>query len=214
VVPVRMKDVLGKADVYAAAAAAAAGIAFGMNLVDIAAGLESYVPPPGRFRVLPGLRETLLIDSTYNASPLAMAEALETLRGVKASRKIVVVGDMLELGKFTVPAHEELGKMITKSGDLLIAVGHRAKFAAEAALAAGMSKLRVHSFLALADAARYLEATMKPKDLVLFKASQGVRLERVLKRFIAEPSRVGEFLVRQEPKWLKEKGLYDEGELE
>lgn len=214
VMPVTMRGALGKAESYAAAAAAATGLAFGMNLVDIAAGLESYVPPPGRFRILPGVRGTTLIDSTYNASPLSMEEALGTLEEMDASRKVAVVGDMLELGKFTLAVHEEAGRKAAKVCDVLIAVGHRAKFIAEAALASGMSKLRVHSFLTLADTVRHLEGALKPKDLVLFKASQGVRLERVLKRFLAEPSRAEELLVRQDGKWLKEPGLYDEGELE
>lgn len=214
VVPVIFRGALGRAESYAAGAAATTGIAFGMNLVDIVAGLESYVPPPGRFRVLSGMRDVTLIDSTYNASPLSMEEALETLKGLKVLRKVAVLGDMLELGHFTLAAHEAVGREAAKACDVLVAVGHKAKFIAEAALAAGMSKLRVHSFLTLSDAARHLESILKSNDLVLFKASQGVRLERIVKRFLAEPARAGELLVRQDRKWLEEKGLYDEGELE
>lgn len=213
IVPAGIKRALGRAESYAAGAAAATGIAFGMNLVEIAAGLESYVPPAGRFRILKGAKETTLIDSTYNASPLSMEEALETVKELKAPRKLAVLGDMLELGKFTVSAHEEIGRRVAKACEVLVAVGHRGKFIAEAALVAGMPKGKVHAFLSLSEAARYLESSIKPGDLVLFKASQGVRLERVLKRFLAEPARAGELLVRQEKKWLGETGLYDEGEL-
>lgn len=212
-VPVHITEALGKAECYAAGAAAAVSIAFGMNLVDIAAGLESYAPPPSRFRMLMGIKNSLLIDSTYNASPLAMEEALETLKSLRAERKIAVLGDMLELGKFTLAAHEELGKHAAKACDVLVTVGHRAKFAAESALAHGMAKGRVHSFLTLRNAAEYLEGTVKSGDLMLFKASQGARLERLLKLFLREPARAGELLVRQEEKWLGEAGLYDEGEL-
>jgi UDP-N-acetylmuramoyl-tripeptide--D-alanyl-D-alanine ligase len=213
IVPVRLAGALGKAEAYAAGAAAATGIAFGMNLVDIAAGLETYVSPPGRFRVLRGVRGTTLIDSTYNASPLSMEEALETLQGLSAKRKVAVLGDMLELGKFTLSAHEALGARAAKACDVLVTVGHKGKFVAEAALAAGMPKGHVHSFPALADAAQYLEGVLKPGDLVLFKASQGVRLERVLKQFCDGSVKPEELLVRQDKKWLGEAGLYDEGEL-
>ncbi|MBI2278985.1 MAG: hypothetical protein HYU81_02910 [Candidatus Brennerbacteria bacterium] len=214
VVPVRMANALGAAAAYAAGAAAAVGIAFRMNLAEIAAGLESCVTPPGRLRAIPGIRGTLLVDSTYNASPLATKDALDTLKELGGSRKIAVVGDMLELGKFTVPAHEEIGTQAAKVADVLVTVGHRAKFAAEAALAGGMSKGKIHSFLTLADAAHYLDDALKEGDVVLFKASQGVRLERVVKRFMREPMRAEELLVRQEPQWFHEKGLYDDGELE
>lgn len=213
VVPVRLRGALGRPEAYAAAAAAAVGVAFKLNLVEISQKLESYTPPPGRFRVLPGVRGTTLIDSTYNASPRSMEEALETVSELPAKRRIAVLGDMLELGRFTLEAHERLGRKAAKTVDLLAAVGHRAKFMTEAALAAGAPKSKVQSFLTLADAARYLEGILKPGDLVLFKASQGVRLERILKRFLAEPARAAELLVRQEPRWLSEAGLYDEGEL-
>ncbi|MDP3975244.1 MAG: UDP-N-acetylmuramoyl-tripeptide--D-alanyl-D-alanine ligase [Candidatus Jorgensenbacteria bacterium] len=213
VVPVSIPGALGRAEVYAAGAAAAVGLVFGMNLVEIAGALETYVPPSGRFRVLSGMKDTALIDSTYNASPLSMEEALETLKNLNASRKIAVLGDMLEIGKFTLPAHEELGKRVAKSAGILVTVGHRAKFIAEGALRAGMAKAKVHSFLTLEETGHYLEGVLKAGDLVLFKASQGVRLERVLKLFLAEPARIEELLVRQDAKWFREKGLYDEGEL-
>lgn len=214
VVPVSIPEALGRAEVYAAGAAAAVGLVFGMNLVAIAGALETYVPPPGRFRALKGVKNTLLIDSTYNASPLSMEEALDTLKTLPAPRKISVLGDMLELGKFTLSTHEELGVHAAKTCDVLITVGHRAKFIAEGALAHGMPKGKVHPFLTLADTAGYLKGAMKPGDLILFKASQGVRLERVLKLFLKDPAKAEAFLVRQDAKWLREKGLYDEGELE
>lgn len=214
VVPVRIPGALGRAEAYAAAAAAAAGVAFGMHMVEIAAALESYVPPPGRFRAVPGLRGAMLIDSTYNASPLATREALETLKELPAAgRRIAVLGDMLELGKFTVSAHEEAGKQAARVCDLLVTVGHRAKFMAESALAHGMTKSHVHSFSTLADATVYLDGALKEGDLALFKASQGVRFERLVKRFMREPVRAGEVLVRQDVKWRATPGLYDEGEL-
>ena len=214
VVPVRIPHAVGTANAYAASAAAAVGIAFGMNLVEIAEGLEAFAPPAGRFKVLRGVQGITLIDSTYNASPLAMEEALDTLKSLEAPRRIAVVGDMLELGKFTLPAHEEAGKRAVKSCDVLITVGHMGKFIAEAALAHGMPKGKVHSFASLADVAACLKETLKPRDLVLFKASQGVRLERVLKQFLADSASAGDILVRQDRRWRTTAGLYDEGELE
>ncbi|MFH1162268.1 MAG: UDP-N-acetylmuramoyl-tripeptide--D-alanyl-D-alanine ligase [Candidatus Jorgensenbacteria bacterium] len=222
-VPVRLEGAVGRAHAYAAAAAAAVGLVFGENLTTIAETLRAFKAPPGRLRVIPGLRGSLIIDGTYNASPLAMREALETLRAVKAKRKFALLGDMLEIGKYTLEAHEEVGRFAAKCADVLVTVGLRAKFIAEAAAKAGLpvrSQAKVgfppraiRTFLTLGEAAEFLRGTLASGDMVLLKASQSVRLERVVKEIMAEPGKAGEFLVRQEEEWLRKKGLYDEGEL-
>lgn len=213
VVPVRLEGAVGRAYAYAAAAAAAVGLVFGENLVTIAETLRDFRAPPGRLRAFDGLRGSLIVDGTYNASPLAMREALETLKAVKAKRTIAVLGDMLEIGKYTLAAHEEVGRAAAKCADVLVTVGLRAKFIAEAAAKAGMSVRAIHAFLTLGEAAEFLRGTLAGGDVALLKASQSVRLERVVKEIMAEPGKAAELLVRQEKEWLRKKGLYDEGEL-
>ena len=111
VVPVRIDNVFGRAHAYAAGAAAAIGIVFGMNLVAISEALARYVPPESRMQLLPGIKYTNILDDSYNASLIAMRSALETLAELPAKRKVAVLGDMLEIGKYTLEAHEAVGRI-------------------------------------------------------------------------------------------------------
>lgn len=209
-VPVKIDGVVGKSQTYATAAAATVGLIFGMNLVTIAEALRKYSAPQGRLKVIPGIKESVLIDDTYNASPIAMHEALDALRDLKAKRKIAVLGDMLEIGKYTLQAHEAIGRLVPKCSDMLIAVGLRAKFIADAAERAGMKKTAVASFMNLAEAGKYLQSKIQRGDLILIKGSQGVRLEKAVKEVMREPAKAEELLVRQASRWSAIPGLYDE----
>lgn len=209
-VPVRMEGGAGKAQGYATAIGAVVGLVFGMNLVKIAESLTAYRPPAGRFSVVRGIRQSVLIDDTYNASPVAVEEALATLKALRAKRKIAVLGDMLELGKYTLESHEQVGRLAAQVVDLLVTVGLRGKFIAEAAIRAGLSRRSVHPLMHLSDVVEYLQEHLRPGDLVLLKASQGVRLEKVVYEIMAEPERAGEILVRQNEEWKEKPGLYDE----
>jgi len=104
-----------------------------MNLVTISDALAHYAPPASRMQLLPGIKFTQIIDDSYNASLIAMRSALETLAALPAKRKVAVLGDMLEIGKYTPEAHEMVGRMAAKDADVLFTVGPRAKFIAEAA---------------------------------------------------------------------------------
>lgn len=209
-VPVRIAHAVGKTQAYAAAAAAAVGLIFGMNLVAIADALSGYEPPKGRLRLIPGIKQALIIDDTYNASPIAVEEALQALRMVPAKRRIAVLGDMLELGKYTLEAHETVGRTAAKVVDTLVTVGTRGKFIAEAAIRAGISKRSVTVCASPSEAGRFVQEKMQKGDVVLVKASQGVRLERVVEEIMAEPMRAHELLVRQDLSWRAKSGMYDE----
>ena len=207
-IPVRIEGALGKAQSCAAAAAGAVGLIFSMNLVSISEALNDYRPPQGRLRVLRGVKKSLLIDDTYNASPLAMEEALRTLAPMK-KRRIAVLGDMLELGKYTLEAHERSGKLAAHAADMLITVGLRGKLISAAALTEGMDAGAVHHFETVGEAGKFLEEKLKAGDVVLLKASQAVRLEKAVKEVMAEPERARELLVRQDARWLQKKGMYE-----
>ena len=211
-VPVQLRGVLGKAQIFASLAAAAVGSVFGLNLVKIAEALSSeYAAPVGRLRVVPGVKDTVILDDTYNASPIAMREALETLKSVPAKRRIAVLGDMLEIGKYTVQAHEGIGHVAAKTAQLLITVGLRGKFIAEAVVKAGLPRRSVFSFMDVREAGLFLQEKMRKGDVILVKASQGVRLERIVKEVMAEPLRAPELLARQSDAWERKPGLYDAG---
>lgn len=180
-VPIKINRAFGKSQAYAAAAAASVGLIFGMNLVKIAEALiENYQAPEGRMNLIPGIKETFIIDDSYNASPLSMKAALETLRDLRAKRKIAVLGDMLELGKYSLEAHEEIGKFAAKSVDLLFTVGPQAKFIAETAQKAGLDKENIFSFLITEEAKKEVELKIKKGDLILVKGSRAIGLDKIV----------------------------------
>lgn len=184
-------------------AAVAVGLAFGMNLVEISNSIRKYQPLAGRMRLLPGIKNTLLIDDSYNASPKATLAAIDSLKKIKAGRKIVVLADMLELGRLTEKAHRQVGAQVASVADLFFAVGQRMRFAAEEAEKQGMSKEKIFIFDKNQKAKLALQRQLKEGDLVLIKGSQGMRMEKVTHEIMAEPERAGELLVRQEHEWTK-----------
>ncbi len=179
-VPVRVAYAFGKAQAYAAAAAGAVGIAFGMNLVDISEALGNYVPAPGRMQLLPGVKDSLILNDCYNASPLSMHAALDTLRDLPAKRKVAVLGDMLEIGKYTPEAHEYVGDAAAEFLDVLVTVGPRAKFIAAAAKASGMKSADILSYDTADDAKKPVQGLIRKGDLVLVKGSHSMALDKVV----------------------------------
>lgn len=205
-VPVSVRGALGAPRVYAALAALAVSEVVGVDLVYATKGLSEWQPTPGRLRIIPGVKGSLVIDDTYNSSPVAALAALDTLQSVRTSgRRIAVLGDMLELGKYSTEAHRSVGKKAAEAADILITVGFRARAMAEAALDAGMKDLQVRQY-ELGESARAgkeLEIDLQAGDIVLVKGSQGMRMERAVKEVMAEPMRAGELLVRQDEEWTR-----------
>ncbi|MFA6603966.1 MAG: UDP-N-acetylmuramoyl-tripeptide--D-alanyl-D-alanine ligase [Patescibacteria group bacterium] len=198
-IPVFLPKVLGRHAAYAALAATAVGLAKGMNLVEIAEGLRAYEPPPGRTRCLAGIKRTLLIDDTYNASPRSTKAALAILRDLPADgerQRIAALGDMLELGTLSVSGHEEVGREAAGVGlDLLVLVGERMGDAQSAALAAGFPADRLVHFSTTEEAGRFVQEKMKKGDIILIKGSRGMHMDKVTKELMAEPLRAAELLV-------------------
>ncbi|MDP2676582.1 MAG: UDP-N-acetylmuramoyl-tripeptide--D-alanyl-D-alanine ligase [bacterium] len=202
--PLRIFDTFGKHQVYAVLAAISVGIAKDINLIDVVSALQRYSSPPGRLKLIKGEKNTFILDDTYNASPHAMHAALEVVRDIPAKRKIAVLGDMLELGRFTEQAHRAVAEYLTDT-DVLITVGVRAKFIADEARATGFDAKHIFEFDIAIDAGKKLEEILTEGDLVLVKGSQSMRMERVVEEIMAEPERAGELLVRQDKVWKNKK---------
>lgn len=209
VVPIRLKDAFGMPQAYAASAAAAVGVIMGMNLVEISEALCDYESPPGRLRLIKGIKNSFILDDTYNASPESMRSALDTLKELPGRRKIAALGDMLEIGRYTEQAHRAIGDHTAKFADLLFTVGARAKFIADEALTRGVEpdarKLeyqQVFSFDDSVSAGKALDPLIREGDLILVKGSQSMRMEKVVLEIMASPDKAGEFLVRQEKFWM------------
>lgn len=207
---IKLENIVGKSASYAIAAAFTVGLTFGMTPQKIVENIcAHYKNPPGRENIIYGIKDSFILDDTYNASPQAMEEALHTLNTLNAKRKIAVLGDMLELGIHTLEAHEKIGKEAAKIVNLLITVGVRGKLIAEAAKKNGLDKKNIYSFDTLEETAAFLQKIIKKDDLILIKGSQAVRMEKITKSIMLEPEKAKEFLVRQSPKWLAKAGLYD-----
>lgn len=201
--PVRISNAFGRHHVYPALAALAVGKIAGYNLVEMSESLSKYEAPPGRLKLLGGVKGSFILDDTYNSSPVALRAALDTLRDLTAKRKIVVLGDMLELGKYTIEAHKSMAEYIIDAGvDTVFAVGPRARFIAEGLREKNFSKENIFEFSTSDEAKKRVEETIGGGDMVLVKGSQSMRMERIVEEIMAEPERAGELLVRQEKEWL------------
>lgn len=201
-VPVRIHGVLGTQVVYTVLPAILIGAAKGMNLVEIIDALQSYAPPPGRVRIVEGIKETTIIDDTYNSSPHALEAALVTLKRIETTgKKIAVLGDMMELGKITMDAHTKAGEWSAGVADLLYVVGQRARFIAEGAEKAGLSKDKIFIFEDAQSAGADLQNKLHKGDVVLVKGSQYVRMEKAVEEIMAHPEHKETLLVRQDTEW-------------
>jgi len=202
-VEVEMVGALGGHAFLPTIAAAAVAHALGLGVIDTAAGVEAYEPPPGRMRLIAGLKNTLLIDDTYNASPAATRAGVETLGGIKPKRAIAVLGDMLELGRHSVEEHRKLGAVVAKYADLLVTVGFRARGIVEGALDNGMKDSQILQYEDSRKAGKELKNMIEEGDVIFVKGSQSMRMERVVEELMAEPERATELLVRQDAEWKK-----------
>ncbi|MEK7610178.1 MAG: Mur ligase family protein [Patescibacteria group bacterium] len=202
-IPLSIPAILAREQAQAVLAALAVGQALELSWLKMTEAMTTFVPPPGRLRSLPGIKNTLLIDDTYNSSPAALVAALELVKKIPVTgRRIVVLGDMLELGTQTMAAHRAAGVAAAAVADFLITVGPRAKFIAEAADKKRFGKRKMKHFDEPNEVGQFLQNFLQPGDLVLFKASQAVRLERAVLEVMAEPARRAELLVRQDRDWL------------
>jgi len=202
-VEVEMVGALGGHAFLPCIAAAAVAKTLGLSIMDIVAGVEAYTPPPGRMRLMPGIKQTLIIDDTYNASPAATRAGLETLGAIHPKRAIAVLGDMLELGRHSVEEHRKLGAVVAQNAQMLVTVGFRARSIAEAALDNGMKDGQILQYEDSRKAGEELKNLVQEGDIILVKGSQSMRMERVVEELMLEPEKASELLVRQDAEWKK-----------
>lgn len=191
-----VKGSVGKTQTLPVAAAIALAKSFSISFKDACASLDAYEPPPGRGRLLAGKNESIIIDDSYNASPAAVEEALLTLQAFPhAKRRIAVLGDMLELGRYSVQEHRRIGTLACTTTDLVVMVGVRAR-----AYATESADCELLSFENSRVAALALTNIVREGDVVLVKGSQSIRTERIVEALLADPLDAVR-LVRQERKW-------------
>lgn len=208
--PLMIRGAVGAPQLLAPAAALATAFALqpslGCDLKNAFKGLQAYTSPPGRGRLLRGKDGAILIDDTYNASPAAVVESLASLALVHSytpqTRRIAIIGDMLELGRYSKDEHEKIGRLAHEKTDILITVGPRARAIASAALEAGMPEDAVQSFETSDEAAPQVVARVGAGDIVLIKGSQSIRTEKIVEVLLADYADRS-LLVRQDRDWKK-----------
>lgn len=175
----------GKHNILNALAAAAVSYSFGMTANEIAAGLHTVAPPPQRGEVLRFAGGFTVINDSYNSNPAALLSMVRTLveGGASAKRRIVVAGEMLELGGDENEIHRQAGKEIADCGvDMLIGVRGLAR---EMVVGAKDAGLNFAEFAENSDAAgELLLSEIREGDLVLVKGSRGVRTEKVVEKLL------------------------------
>lgn len=197
-----LMGVLGSHHIYPALSAIAVGVSQDLDLAEMSKSLRSHTTPLGRMKIIKGIKNSIVIDDSYNSSPVALEEALKTLQTIEgARRKIAVLGDMLELGGYSVSAHKEAGAIASRSCHLLVVVGPRSRSIAEGALQSGMRETDVLQFDNSKEAGVYLENLILEKDVILVKGSQSMRMEKVVEEIMANPELKEQLLVRQEKEW-------------
>ncbi|MFH1220063.1 MAG: UDP-N-acetylmuramoyl-tripeptide--D-alanyl-D-alanine ligase [Candidatus Eisenbacteria bacterium] len=167
----------GLHNVYNALGAIAAASLFGVSLREAADALPGFESMRMKTAASAGVT---IIDDTYNSNPDSVMAALSVLTGTKASRRIFIMGEMLELGDAAEALHREVGAAAARAGvDILIAVGGLTRKAAEGARAAGLNARNTIYFETKADLKRSLAHIIKPEDVVLVKASRMSGLEEI-----------------------------------
>ena len=166
-------------------AALAAGRVMGIplaRLVDAAAGLQP-LDMRGARRVWNGIT---ILDDTYNANPDACIAMLDLLAVEPASRRIAVLGEMRELGKWSEELHRRVGRHAAKTGlHTLVGITGAARYTVEEAILAGLPAAHAQFFPTPADAGDFLRRLVQPGDAILFKGSRGTRVEQALERLVS-----------------------------
>ncbi len=209
IIPIKLSLGIGYPQIYSALAALSVGHYFKLNLIEASQTLKRFPQLAGRMALLKGIKNTAIIDDTYNSVPDSVLAALETLDKIKANRKIVVLGDMLELGAEEEQAHRNIGIEVFNRGDIdfFITVGKRMVFAAEEyrkkAEKRDSSASRIGCFNEPAEAGVFIQHILKEGDVVLVKGSQGMRMEKIIEEIMANPNKKDSLLVRQDKTWKR-----------
>jgi len=189
-------------DVYQISFGAAVSLAqiFNINYQQAIKNIQAnFSLPPSRSSILDGTKNTTIIDSSYNSSPIACQKLLKFLSEFKAKRTIAILGDMRELGDSSATEHQKIYDLATKSADLIVSVGpETTKYFGS----------KAHKFTYWWQAAEFLKDHLQGNETILVKGSQNtIYLEELVKSILKNPSDVSK-ICRQSPYWLKTKSAF------
>lgn len=172
---------IGVHNVKNAMAALAVVRRLGITSREFAEAIEDFQPVPGRM-IMKEVNGLIFIDDSYNANPMSMAAAMEELRQINpAKRRVLVCGDMYELGESSEEYHRQLGREVVESGiDLLLTVGSQAALAGEAALEAGIGRGNIMCCKSSKRMARMIKSMLFNGDVILVKGSRAMKMEHIV----------------------------------
>ena len=176
-----------------------------VSLIEVGKSLEKIMPYQGRMNLIVGKKNTTIIDDTYNANPISVEAALVTLSEIeRRGRKVLILGNMNELGKLEKKAHEKIGAFAKDRCDFAIFVGENAQV-----LQSGYNNKKSSAvFKNRNELIASLKELIKDGDLILVKASQnGNYFEEVVKSLMQFSEKADKLLVRQSKFWLRKKGI-------
>lgn len=169
---------VGRHNVSNALAAIAAGFALGLRAEEIREGLLHLEATKMRFECR-RVGAWNVVNDAYNASPMSMTAAIETLSDLTRGRKIAVMGDMLELGSVSVEAHRKVGRELAAHHfDAVVTRGEMGRYIAEGAEEGGIAS--VFCCGSHEEAADRLHKLLQPGDTILFKGSRGMQMEKII----------------------------------
>jgi len=178
----------GRHNVLNGLAAIAVSGLFGLPLGDMQRALAEFQALPQRSEILTLSGGVTVINDCYNSNPVAMDSMLDTLATWPAARRIVVAGEMRELGPTSPDWHREVGRKCVRSGvDWLLAVQGDARFFLEGAVETGMPAAQAWFFESPEEAGEFCRALLRPADVVLVKGSRAVGLEKVIELLHSNP---------------------------
>ena len=176
-------QLLGSHQLYSALAAAALGVVNDVPLTKIKLALESIPPAEHMMQVLTGPNNSFILDDTYNCSPFALEAAIDTLLQINARRRVLVLGEMRDLGQYSDMLHRSIAQKIFKEKIDLVFLGQGdAQIIASELKGLGFWEERVESNLQNSQIVNRLLKNLGKGDAVLIKGSQSVRLDEVVKR--------------------------------
>ena len=184
-----IKDIVvnvgGRAFIYNALVAYAIGEILEIENVLIKKGIEEFKLSSGRLEKKVNSKGITIIDDTYNANFDSMKGAVELLGKVKDKRKILVLGDMLELGEYSNELHTKIGEVVVNNNiDKLITIGTDSKSIEEEAIRLGMNSLDCYHFDREDECYDLLLDMLDKEDIILLKGSHGIHLDRVVDKIM------------------------------
>ncbi len=188
IIPFRLPNIIATHQIYAVLIAVAVANYFKMNLLEVAKSLEKFQSPQGRMNLFQGINNSLVIDDTYNASPVSTMAALQTLQSISSDRKIAILGDMLELGRQSEKKHQEIIENILSNDeiDMLVTVGKRIRLAIQIILSKKKISKTIISFDSSQEVVDAIDEKIKinKSDLILVKGSRAMQMEKIVKKII------------------------------